>query len=156
MMKSVLSYLQSGLYRLYYAFYVILEGLLKISHSWAPIISIAGIMSLLATLPLLSLIQVSALCWGNWDIPTPLIVILGILIYFVLYWLTYHYYFTIQKSIEVRFQNDNIYKKVLFGITAIALIGLSFYISDILFDIYLKKWKNLTSLCSVIPFRNYE
>ncbi len=156
MMNSVLSYIHSGLYWIYYAFYVLLEGLFKISHSWAPIISITGIMSVLVAFPLLGLIRISSLYWANWDIPAPLTVVFGIIIYLGLYWLTYHYYFTIQKSIEDRFQNDNIYKKVLFGIIAIALIGLSFYMSDILFDIYLKKWKNLTSLCSVIPFRNYE
>ncbi len=142
-MNSVLC-LQKSLYRLYYAFYVLLDGLLKISHSWVPIISITGIMSLLVALPLLSLIQISSLCWANWDIPIPLTVILGIVIYLVLYWLTYLYYFTIQKSIEDRFQNDNIYKKVLFGIIAIALIGMSFYVTDILVDIYLNKCENLT------------
>jgi len=143
-MNSVLSYIKSGLYSLYYAFYVLMEGLLRISHSWAPIISITGILSLLATLPLISLIRVTSLCWANWDIPATFVIVIGILIWIGIYWLTYHYYLTIQKSIDNRFQNDTIYKKVFFGAIAIVLIGLSFYVSDILFDIYLTKWKNLS------------
>ena len=45
---------KKGLYALYYAFYVVIEGFFKVSHSWNPIISIAGIISLLVALPLIS------------------------------------------------------------------------------------------------------
>lgn len=143
MMNSVLSYIKRGLYNLYYAFYVLFEGLLKVSLSWAPIISITGIMSLLVTLPLISLIRIISLCWANWDIPTTVVSIFGILIWIGIYWLAYHYYLSKQKSIECRFQNDSIYKKVLLGIIAIVLIGTSFYINHILYDIYLTKWRNI-------------
>ena len=49
---------KKGLYALYYAFYVIIEGIFKVSHSWNPIISIAGIISLLVALPLINITTV--------------------------------------------------------------------------------------------------
>lgn len=115
MMNSVLSYTKRVLYNLYYAFYILFEGLLKVSLSWAPIISITGVMSLLVILPLISLNRIASLCWANWDIPTSDATIFGILIWIGMYWLTYHYYLSKQKLIECRFQNDNIYKSILWN-----------------------------------------
>ena len=54
MTDLVSQYIKKGLHSLYYAFYVIIEGIFKVSHSWNPIISIAGIISLLVALPLIS------------------------------------------------------------------------------------------------------
>ena len=57
MTDLVSQYIKKGLHSLYYAFYVIIEGIFKVSHSWNPIISIAGIISLLVALPLISIIR---------------------------------------------------------------------------------------------------
>ena len=69
MTDLVSQYIKKGLHSLYYAFYVIIEGIFKVSHSWNPIISIAGIISLLVALPLISIIRLLFLCWMDLDIP---------------------------------------------------------------------------------------
>ena len=101
MTDLVSQYIKKGLHSLYYAFYVIIEGIFKVSHSWNPIISIAGIISLLVALPLISIIRLLFLCWMDLDIPVNTATIICIIIWSGLYWLTYHYYFPAYKQYSV-------------------------------------------------------
>lgn len=128
-MNLVLSFIKRGLYNLYYAFYVLSEGLFKVSQSWDPIISITGTISLLLSFSLWTFAWNVILCWTDWNLSTDIYVIIGVLIFGGLYWLTYHYYFPIQRSIAHRFKNDNIYRKVLYGLIAVGLIALVIYAS---------------------------
>lgn len=91
---------KKGLYALYYAFYVVIEGIFKVSHSWNPTISIAGIISLLVALPLINIIRLLFLCWMDLDIPVNTATIICIIIWNGLYWLTYHYYFPAYKNFK--------------------------------------------------------
>ena len=100
MTDLVSQYIKKGLHCLYYAFYVIIEGILKVSHSWNPIISITGIISLLVALPLISIIRLQFLCWMDIDIPVNTATIIGIIIWGALYWLTYHYYLPIYENFK--------------------------------------------------------
>ena len=143
MTDLVSQYIKKGLYSLYYAFYVIMEGILKVSHSWNPIISITGIISLLVVLPLINIIRLQSLCWMNIDIPVKTATIIGIIIWGSLYWLSYHYYLSICEKIEREFQKDSMWTKIAFGMLAIAVIGISIYISYWMSELYLIKWKSL-------------
>lgn len=134
---------KKGLYALYYVFYVIIEGIFKVSHSWNPIISIAGIISLLVALPLISIIRLLFLCWMDLDIPVNTATIICIIIWSGLYWLTYHYYFPAYKNIEQKFQKDSMLSKIVFGMFAIAVICISIYINCWLSELYITKWKML-------------
>lgn len=87
MTDLVSQYIKKGLHSLYYAFYVIIEGIFKVSHSWNPIISIAGIISLLVALPLINIIRLLFLCWMDLDIPVNTATIICIIIWNGLYWL---------------------------------------------------------------------
>lgn len=125
MTNLVSQYIKKGLHSLYYAFYVIIEGIFKVSHSWNPIISIAGIISLLVALPLINIIRLLFLCWMDLDIPVNTATIICIIIWTGLYWLTYHYYFPAYKNIEQKFQKDSMLSKIVFGMFAIAVICIS-------------------------------
>lgn len=140
MKHSLPRYIKKGLYGLYYAFYVIVEGVLKVSHSWNPIISITGIMSLLVALPLICFIRLQCLCWMGVDIPVKVATIIGIIMWGGLYWLSYHYYLSACEKIERRFQKDGMPTKVVFGMLAIAIIVMSVYITFWVSDFYLIKW----------------
>jgi len=70
MTNLVSQYIKKGLHSLYYAFYVIIEGIFKVSHSWNPIISIAGIISLLVALPLINIIR---LLFPDFDYASPIL-----------------------------------------------------------------------------------
>lgn len=104
MTNLVSQYIKKGLHSLYYAFYVIIEGIFKVSHSWNPIISIAGIISLLVALPLINIIRLLFLCWMDLDIPVKTATIICIIIWNGLYWLTYHYYFLHTKILNKNFK----------------------------------------------------
>ena len=143
MTDLVSQYIKKGLHSLYYAFYVIIEGIFKVSHSWNPIISIAGIISLLVALPLISIIRLLFLCWMNLDIPVNTATIICIIIWSGLYWLTYHYYFPAYENIEQKFQKDSMLSKIVFGMFAIAVICISIHINCWLSELYLIKWKSL-------------
>lgn len=134
---------KKGLYALYYAFYVIIEGFFKVSHSWNPIISIAGIISLLVALPLINIIRLLFLCWMDLDIPVNTATIICIIIWNGLYWLTYHYYFPAYENIEQKFQKDSMLSKIVFGMFAIAVICISILINCWLSELYITKWKML-------------
>ena len=134
---------KKGLYALYYAFYVIIEGIFKVSHSWNPIISIAGIISLLVALPLINIIRLLFLCWMDLDIPVNTATIICIIIWNGLYWLTCHYYFPAHENIEQKFQKDSMLSKIVFGMFAIAVICISIHINCWLAELYLIKWKSL-------------
>lgn len=134
---------KKGLYALYYAFYVIIEGIFKVSHSWNPIISIVGIISLLVALPLINIIRLLFLCWMDLDIPVNTATIICIIIWNGLYWLTYHYYFPAYENIEQKFQKDSMLKKIAFGMLAIMIICASIFISSWGSELYLTKWKML-------------
>ena len=134
---------KKGLYALYYAFYVIIEGIFKVSHSWNPIISIAGIISLLVALPLINIIRLLFLCWMDLDIPVNTATIICIIIWSGLYWLTYHYYFPAYENIEQKFQKDSMLEKIAFGMLAIMIICASIFISSWVSELCLTKWKML-------------
>ena len=134
---------KKGLYALYYAFYVVIEEIFKVSHSWNPIISIAGIISLLVALPLINIIRLLFLCWMDLDIPVNTATIICIIIWNGLYWLTYHYYFPSYENIEQKFQKDSMLSKIVFGMFAIAVICISIYINCWLSELYITKWKML-------------
>ena len=134
---------KKGLYALYYAFYVIIEGIFKVSHSWNPIISIAGIISLLVALPLINIIRLLFLCWMDLDIPVNTATIICIIIWNGLYWLTYHYYFPAYENIEQKFQKDSMLSKIVFGMLAIVIICASIFISSCASELYITKWKML-------------
>jgi phosphoglycerol transferase MdoB-like AlkP superfamily enzyme len=134
---------KKGLYALYYAFYVIIEGIFKVSHSWNPIISIAGIISLLVALPLINIIRLLFLCWMDLDIPVNIATIICIIIWNGLYWLTYHYYFPAYENIEQKNQKDSMLGKIAFGMLAIMIICASIFISSWVSELYLTKWKML-------------
>lgn len=136
-------YIKKGLYGLYYAFYVILEGIFKVSHSWNPIISITGMISLLVALPLISIIRLLSLCWLDVDIPVKTATIICATIWSCLYWLLYHYYLSAYEKIEQKFQKDSIWTKIAFGMLAIAVICMSIYINSWVSELYLIKWKSL-------------
>lgn len=134
---------KKGLYAIYYALYVVIEGIFKVSHSWNPIISIAGIISLLVALPLINIIRLLFLCWMDLDIPVNTATIICIIIWNGLYWLTYHYYFPAYENIEQKFQKDSMLSKILFGMLAIVIICASIFISSWVSELYLTKWKML-------------
>lgn len=141
MMNSVLQYIKKGLDNLYYAYYVIIENLYKLSLSWEPKVSVPGTMSLLVSFPLHGLIGIIYLCWVNRDIPPTEDITLGVLMFLGLYWLTTHYYRSIETSLELRFKHDNTYRKIFFGIIAIVLSGIIIYINFIFLDIYVEIYK---------------
>lgn len=128
---------------MYYAFYVVIEGVLKVSRSWNPIISITGIMSLLAALPLTNVIRLQVLCWLGIDIPVKPVTVIGIIMWGGLYWLLYRYYLSTCEEIEHRFQEDSILTKIAFGMLAIAIVCMSIYINSWVTELYLIKWKSL-------------
>lgn len=134
---------KKGLYALYYAFYVIIEGIFKVSHSWNPIISITGIISLLVAIPLISIIRLLSLYWVGIDIPMKVSTIVGIIIYGCFYWLSYHYYISADIIIKNKFQRDSMLEKIAFGMFAIAVICISIHINCWLSELYLIKWKSL-------------
>lgn len=134
---------KKGLYALYYAFYVIIEGIFKVSHSWNPIISIAGIISLLVALPLINIIRLLFLCWMDLDISVNTATIICIIIWNGLYWLTYHYYISADIIIKNKFQRDSMLEKIAFGMLAIVIICASIFISSWVSELYLTKWKML-------------
>ena len=143
MIRFITTAYKNGLYNLYYAFYVIMEGVLKVSHSWNPIISIAGIISLLVALSLINIIRLLFLCWMDLDIPVNTATIICIIIWSGLYWLTYHYYFPAYENIEQKFQKDSMLSKIVLGMFAIAVICISIHINCWLSELYLIKWKSL-------------
>ena len=120
---------KKGLYALYYAFYVIIEGIFKVSH--------------LVALPLINIIRLLFLCWMDLDIPVNTATIICIIIWNGLYWLTYHYYFPAYENIEQKFQKDSMLSKIVFGMFAIAVICISIHINCWLSELYLTKWKML-------------
>ena len=113
---------KKGLYALYYAFYVVIEGIFKVSHSWNPTISITGIISLLVAIPLISIIRLLSLYWVGIDIPMKVSTIVGIIIYGCFYWLSYHYYISADTIIKNKFQRDSMLEKIAFGMLAIVII----------------------------------
>ena len=141
MIRFITTAYKNGLYNLYYAFYVIMEGVLKVSHSWNPIISITGIMSLLVALPLIDIIRLLSICWLDIDIPVKLATIIGIIIWVVLYWLSYHYYLLKCEKAEQKFQKDSMITKIAFGLLAIVIIDMSIIISLWVTELYTIKWK---------------
>ena len=137
---------KKGLYAIYYAFYVVIEGIFKVSHSWNPIISIAGIISLLVALPLINIIRLLFLCWMDLDIPVNTATIICIIIWNGLYWLTYHYYFPAYENIEQKFQKDSMLEKIAFGMLAIMIICASIFISSWVSELYLTNLNSATLL----------
>ena len=146
MTDLVSQYIKKGLHSLYYAFYVIIEGIFKVSHSWNPIISIAGIISLLVALSLINIIRLLFLCWMDLDIPVNTATIICIIIWSGLYWLTYHYYFPAYENIEQKFQKDSMLEKIAFGMLAIMIICASIFISSWVSELYLTNLNSATLL----------
>ena len=134
---------KKGLYALYYAFYVVIEGIFKVSHSWNPTISITGIISLLVAIPLIRIIRLLSLYWVGIDIPMKVSTIVGIIIYGCFYWLSYHYYISADKIIKNKFQRGSILGKIAFGMLAIVIICASIFISYWASELYITKWKML-------------
>lgn len=143
MMNKVSVYIKRVLYDLYYAYYVIIEGVFRVSLSRPPILSITFVMSILVSFSLIKLIDITYLYWAKCAIPKTEGQILGLLIWLVLYWLTYRYYSPMQISIARRFRKDSIYRKVLFGIMAIVASGIIVYIHSILRDIRLEIYREV-------------
>lgn len=142
-MRSVISsMIRIGMQAIYSAFYVILEGLLKISRSWPPIISITGVISVLLTYPLLNLFRWGYLCWDREDIPVNLMIFIGVGICCIVYWLLYQYYFPFHNEIEQKTKSKNLKVKILLCLLALVIITGSISLGSHIFEIYLKCWKN--------------
>lgn len=141
MMKWVLSYIRIIMQALYSAFYVILEGVFKISNSWPPIISIVGIISILIAFPLLSLFIWGYFYWSRNDLSTNIETFIGIGICGIIYFLLYRYYLPLHMMIEQNTEGKKIKVKILLGILALAttvgLISLDSYI----FEAYHAYWR---------------
>ena len=133
MMNKVSVYIKRVLYDLYYAYYVIIEGVFRVSLSRPPILSITFVMSILVSFPLTELIDILYLYWAKRVLTVTEGTVLGVLIWLGLYWLTYRYYFPIQISIARRFRKDSIYRKVLYGIIAIVVSGIIIYFASALY-----------------------
>lgn len=139
MANLILKYLNKWLFDLYY---VIIEGVLKVSHSWAPIISITGVLSLIVALPLINLVRLQSLCLINTDIPVREITVIGIILWAVLYWLSYHYYLSVCKKIEQKFQKDNMLTRTVYGMLAVVIVCISILINSWVSRLYLIKWES--------------
>lgn len=143
MMNKVLVYIKKVLCDLYYAYYVILENLYKVKLAWEPIVSVPGTISILLLFPLTELIDILCLYWAKRVLTVTEGTVLAALIFIGLYWLTTHYYSSIEISIERRFRKDSIYRKVLYGIIAIVVSGIIIYFHSTLLDIYLEMYKEI-------------
>lgn len=142
MMNWVLSYIRIAMQTMYSAFYVILEGLLKISRSWPPIISITGVISVLLTYPLLNLFRWGYLYWGRDDVPVNLMIFIGVGVCCIVYWLLYRYYLPFHTEIEQKTKSKNIKVKILLGLLALVIITGSISLGSYIFEAYLECWKN--------------
>lgn len=142
MMNWVLSYIRIAMQTMYSAFYVILEGLLKISRSWPPIISITGVISVLLTYPLLNLFRWGYLYWGRDDVPENLMIFIGVGVCCIVYWLLYRYYLPFHTKIEQKTKSKNIKVKILFGLLALVIITGSISLGSHIFEAYLECWRN--------------
>lgn len=69
MMNKVSVYIKRVLYDLYYAYYVIIEGVFRVSLSRPPILSITFVMSILVSFSLIKLIDITYLYWAKCAIP---------------------------------------------------------------------------------------
>lgn len=143
MMNKVSVYIKKVLCDLYYAYYVIIEGVFRVSLSMPPILSITAFMSILVSFPLTELTDILCLYWAKRVLTVTEGTVLGVLIWLGLYWLTYRYYFPIQISIARRFRKGSIHRKVLYGIMAIVVSGIIVYIHSILRDIRLEIYREV-------------
>ena len=140
--KSIsLRFLHILIFSIYYAFYVVLKGIFKVSHSWPPVISIAGIFSLLFTLPFLCLIRLLSILFIEYDIPQGISIVMCVAICCFLGWVTYRFFLSIDENAKQRFLKDKLFSKLLYGTLAIIITAGSFCITDLLTDFYVTSWK---------------
>lgn len=148
--KSIsLRFLHKLIFSIYYAFYVVLEGIFKVSHSWPPVISIAGIFSLLITLPFLTIIRLLSILFIEYDIPKGLSIVMCVVISGFLGWVTYRFFLSIDENAKQKFLKDKLFSKLLYGTLAIIIAVGSFCVTDLLTDLYVTVWKNKFSIVNL-------
>lgn len=128
-MSWVLKFINKLADNLYYAVYVLLEGVFHTSKSWPTIISVAGVITLIINFFLIS--SVYDFC-HNYNMPENTFMILDGLLVLLLYYGVYKYYLRKHLIIEKRYESDSLLLKIIYGIMALALIffSLAFSIRD--------------------------
>lgn len=143
MMNWGLSYIRIFMKAMYGSFYVIFEGIFKISHSWPPIISIVGAISILITFPLFSLFIWGYLYWSGNDISTNLQTLICIGMCCIVCFLLYKYYLPSHKKIEQKIDSQKIKVKILLGVLALAITVGLISLDSYIFEAYHAYWRSL-------------
>ena len=111
---------------IYYMCFVFCEFGIRTSKWWPPIVSITGIISLILTLPLLSIIPWCTYTLYGFDVNLDILIPIIFCFYILIDKILTKYYRPIHRSIEKRYLNEKIFIKFAYSLIIFSLIGLSF------------------------------